>query len=340
MGLGPVYSASVGGAYPPPHSTQMPQTWHQVPQVPRGMYSYPGVAGGQAGGGVSAGATTLAAAGNGVAHSRAPPPLLHLRAPALKPPRVGIDTPRQGSSLLQVPRGPPPSLFGKDVVISAGEGSSSSAAASLSSAEISSTGGVPGGTSLSLATPRLAPPSLPTAGREHMSAEAAAKAAKEEEAAAKAAAQEGRIKEVDAAMAAEEAEKAKSKLLQQQSQQQAQQQTQQQTQQRKTASSVGGPSQGGFGGHDSAGQSGAAADASRGGVVNHGTNGSTGVVAAASPLTEPFKGGQVKTSPTNGKAKPKLIFSGAGEVSMEERRAMLAKYQSPGKKRRRTAAKA
>ena len=34
------------------------------------------------------------------------------------------------------------------------------------------------------------------------------------------------------------------------------------------------------------------------------------------------------------KTKLRLIFSGAGGVSMEERRAMLAKYRSPGKKKK------
>ena len=47
------------------------------------------------------------------------------------------------------------------------------------------------------------------------------------------------------------------------------------------------------------------------------------------------KGDVDKASPAvKLKTKLRLIFSGAGEVSMEERRAMLAKYRSPGKKKK------
>ena len=164
-----------------------------------------------------------------------------------------------------------------------------------------------------------------------MSAEAAAKAAKEDEEAAKAAAQEGRIKNVTEAVAPEEAERAKSKL---------DRQPQQQSEPTRGDQFLRPSSEVGAESNDTTLQSEGGVDAGRREVeAETGPLKRSGLMATA-PSLQQKEGGVANTSPTNGKPKPKLVFSGAGEVSMEERRAMLAKYRSPGQKKRRTAAKA
>ena len=96
MGLGPVYNGSVGGPYAPPHSTQMPRSWHQMPQMPNYNYSAPSALGG--------------------VPPRMPPPMRGTTGIIQPPNTYSAQTPRLGvppliAPPLEAPQGLPPPLF-------------------------------------------------------------------------------------------------------------------------------------------------------------------------------------------------------------------------------------